>query len=42
MGEVNPIGMIEGTPALDDVERGAILGRNAARLLNLEIPTIPA
>jgi predicted TIM-barrel fold metal-dependent hydrolase len=29
--------MIEGTPGLDDVERRAILGRNAARLLNLEI-----
>ena len=38
MGEVDPIGMIEGTPGLDDVERRAILGRNAARLLNLEIP----
>ena len=36
MGEVDPIGMIEGTPGLDDVERRAILGRNAARLLNLE------
>ena len=31
--------MIEGTPGLDDIERRAILGRNAARLLNLEIPT---
>ncbi len=41
MGEVDPIGMIEGTPGLDDVERRAILGRNAARLLNLEIPAIP-
>ena len=40
MGEVDPIGMIEGTPGLDDVERRAILGRNAARLLNLEIPAI--
>jgi predicted TIM-barrel fold metal-dependent hydrolase len=30
--------MIEGTPGLDDVERRAILGHNAARLLNLEIP----
>ena len=41
MGEVDPIGMIEGTPTLDDVERRAILGRNAARLLNLEIPAAP-
>ena len=41
MGEDDPIGMIEGTPGLDDVERRAILGRNAARLLNLEIPAIP-
>jgi len=40
MGEVDPIGMIEGTPGLNDVERCAILGRNAARLLNLEIPPI--
>src|SRR6266446_2049790 len=38
MGEVDPIGMIEGAPGLDDVERRAILGRNAARLLNLEVP----
>jgi aminocarboxymuconate-semialdehyde decarboxylase len=41
MGEVDPIGMIESTPGLDDVERRAILGHNAARLLNLEIPAIP-
>jgi aminocarboxymuconate-semialdehyde decarboxylase len=41
MGEVDPIGMIEGTPGLDDVERRAILGRNAARLLNLEMASIP-
>jgi aminocarboxymuconate-semialdehyde decarboxylase len=40
MGEVDPIGMIEGTSGLDDVERRAILGCNAARLLNLEIPAI--
>jgi aminocarboxymuconate-semialdehyde decarboxylase len=37
MGEVDPIGMIEGAPGLHDVERRAILGCNAARLLNLEI-----
>jgi predicted TIM-barrel fold metal-dependent hydrolase len=33
--------MIEGTPGLDDFERRAILGRNAARLLNLEVPATP-
>src|SRR5271154_7101294 len=38
MGEIDPVGMIEGAAGLDDVERRAILGRNAARLLNLEIP----
>ena len=36
MGEIDPIGFIEGCPGLDDTERRAILGRNAARLLNLE------
>ena len=41
MGEIDPIGMIESTPGLDDVERRAILGGNAARLLNLEIPAPP-
>jgi hypothetical protein len=30
--------MIERSPGLDDVERRAIFGGNAARLLNLEIP----
>jgi len=38
MGEVDPIGFIESAKNLDDTERRAILGRNAARLLNLEIP----
>jgi aminocarboxymuconate-semialdehyde decarboxylase len=38
MGEVDPIGFIEGAKNLDDTERRAILGRNAARLLNIEIP----
>jgi len=33
--------MIEGTPDLDDVERKAILGGNAARLLNIEVPATP-
>jgi aminocarboxymuconate-semialdehyde decarboxylase len=38
MGEIDPVGFIEGAPGLDDTERRAILGRNAARLLNIEIP----
>src|SRR5271170_5044601 len=38
MGEVDPIGFIERCPGLDSTERQAILGRNAARLLNLEMP----
>jgi aminocarboxymuconate-semialdehyde decarboxylase len=41
MGEVDPIGFVEGAPGLDDTERRAILGRNAARLLNIEIPGMP-
>ncbi len=41
MGEVDPIGMIEAAAGLDDAERRAILGCNAARLLNLEMPTPP-
>jgi aminocarboxymuconate-semialdehyde decarboxylase len=40
MGEIDPIGFIESAPGLDDVERRAILGRNAARLLNLEMPPV--
>jgi aminocarboxymuconate-semialdehyde decarboxylase len=38
MGEVDPIGFVEGTAGLDDAERREILGRNAARLLNIETP----
>jgi aminocarboxymuconate-semialdehyde decarboxylase len=38
MGEIDPVGMIEGCPGLDDAERRAIFGGNAARLLNLEVP----
>jgi aminocarboxymuconate-semialdehyde decarboxylase len=38
MGEIDPVGFIERAPGLDDSERRAILGRNAARLLNIEIP----
>src|ERR1700730_4368253 len=41
MGEVDPIGFIEGARGLDDNERRAIRGRNAARLLNIEIPRMP-
>jgi hypothetical protein len=41
MGEVDPIGMFEGTPGLDDCERRAILGGNAARLVNIEAPATP-
>jgi aminocarboxymuconate-semialdehyde decarboxylase len=40
MGEIDPIGFIESAPGLDEVERRAILGRNAARLLNLEMPPV--
>jgi hypothetical protein len=38
MGEIDPIGFIETAEKLDDNERWAILGGNAARLLNLEMP----
>jgi aminocarboxymuconate-semialdehyde decarboxylase len=41
MGETDPVGFIEGAQGLDDCERRAILGGNAARLLNLEMPTRP-
>jgi aminocarboxymuconate-semialdehyde decarboxylase len=41
MGEVDPIGFIEGARGLDDNERRAILGGNAARLLDIEIPRRP-
>ncbi|TMJ66352.1 MAG: hypothetical protein E6G83_10670 [Alphaproteobacteria bacterium] len=41
MGEVDPIGFIEGARGLDDNERRAILGGNAARLLSIEIPGRP-
>ena len=41
MGEVDPIGFIESASGLDDNERRAILGGNAARLLNIEIPRRP-
>jgi aminocarboxymuconate-semialdehyde decarboxylase len=38
MGEVDPIGFVESASQLDDTERRAILGRNAARLLNIVVP----
>src|SRR3984957_776711 len=38
MGEIDPVGFIESAPFLDDTERRAILGGNAARLLNLPMP----
>jgi aminocarboxymuconate-semialdehyde decarboxylase len=38
MGEVDPIGFVESAGSLDDIERRAILGRNAARLLNIAVP----
>jgi aminocarboxymuconate-semialdehyde decarboxylase len=40
MGEVDPIGFIEGCPGLDAKARRAILGGNAARLLGLEAPQV--
>jgi aminocarboxymuconate-semialdehyde decarboxylase len=41
MGEVDPVGFLEGTLGLNEVERRAILGRNAARLLNIKAPESP-
>jgi aminocarboxymuconate-semialdehyde decarboxylase len=38
MGEVDPLGMIERCAGLAAAARRAILGHNAARLLNLEVP----
>jgi aminocarboxymuconate-semialdehyde decarboxylase len=39
MGEIDPIGLIERAPGLDDAARRAVLGGNAMRLLNLEVPS---
>jgi aminocarboxymuconate-semialdehyde decarboxylase len=36
MGEIDPIGFIEGSPNLSDADRAAIFGGNAARLLGLD------
>ncbi len=38
MGETDPIGFVEGAPALSDAERKLVFGGNAARLLGLEVP----
>jgi aminocarboxymuconate-semialdehyde decarboxylase len=38
MGEIDPVGMIEACPGLNDAERRAIFCGNAARLLSLEVP----
>jgi aminocarboxymuconate-semialdehyde decarboxylase len=40
MGEVDPVGFIEGAKGLDAAARRAILGENAARLLGLEAPRV--
>jgi aminocarboxymuconate-semialdehyde decarboxylase len=40
MGEVDPIGFIESAPGLNDAERRAILGGNAARLLDIEVSAL--
>ena len=37
MGEIDPIGFVEGAPGLDDTTRRAILGGNAARLLGIAV-----
>ena len=38
MGEIDPVGFIERARGLDDAQRRAIFGENAARLLDIEIP----
>jgi hypothetical protein len=38
MGEIDPIGFIEGSQALADSERRLVFGGNAARLLGIEPP----
>ncbi len=38
MGEIDPVGFIEGAAGLSDDERAAIFGLNAARLLGIAIP----
>jgi aminocarboxymuconate-semialdehyde decarboxylase len=41
MGEIDPIGFIEGAPRLGPADRRAIFGGNAARLLGIPIPEEP-
>jgi aminocarboxymuconate-semialdehyde decarboxylase len=38
MGEIDPVGFIEGAAGLNAEERAAILGLNAARLLGIAVP----
>jgi aminocarboxymuconate-semialdehyde decarboxylase len=40
MGEIDPIGFIESAQGLNDAQRRAILGGNAARLLGIEMPAL--
>jgi hypothetical protein len=40
MGEVDPIGFIEGAGRLSAEERAAILGLNAVRLLDIGVPAV--
>jgi hypothetical protein len=37
MGEVDPIGFVEGATNLSEGDKRAVLGHNAARLLNIPI-----
>ena len=39
MGEIDPVGFIEGAAGLSEPEKAAILGGNAARLLDIPVPT---
>jgi aminocarboxymuconate-semialdehyde decarboxylase len=42
MGEIDPIGFIEGAQALDNAKRRLVFGGNAARLLGIEPPPASA
>jgi aminocarboxymuconate-semialdehyde decarboxylase len=37
MGEVDPVGFVEGAKNLSEGDKRAVLGHNAARLLNIPI-----
>ena len=41
MGEIDPVGFIEGAQGLSEPEKAAILGGNAARLLDIPLPARP-